>query len=120
MFGKKEVGKLGEDIASSHIFKNGYSIIERNFRTKFGEIDIIAKDHKYIAFIEVKTRKGTRFGYPREAVDKFKQSKIKNIASLYLAKKKLWDSSVRFDVVEIILDDKNDVKSVVLIKNAFD
>lgn len=120
MFGNKHIGKLGEDIASKHILNNGYTLLERNFRSKHGEIDIIAKDGKFLVFIEVKTRKGTKFGYPREAVNWFKQNKIKNIAGLYLSKKKLWNNSIRFDIVEVILDEFDQVKSVFLIKNAFE
>jgi putative endonuclease len=120
MFGNKQIGKLGEDIASKHILNNGYTLLERNFRSKNGEIDIIAKDGKFLVFIEVKTRKGIKFGYPREAVDWFKQNKIKSIAGLYLAKKKLWDSNIRFDVVEILLGEFDEVMSVSLIKNAFE
>jgi putative endonuclease len=120
MFGNKHTGKIGEDIASRHISKNGYTLLERNFRSRYGEIDIIAKDEKFLVFIEVKTRKGTKFGYPREAVDGFKQTKIKDIAGLYLSKKKLWDSNIRFDVVEVILDEFDELKSISLIKNAFE
>ena len=95
-------------------------IIQRNFRTRFGEIDIIAKDGKYICFIEVKARKSVNFGRPKEAVDWYKQSRIKNIAELFIAKKRLVNTSVRFDVVEVFIDEDNNIKSVILIKNAFD
>jgi putative endonuclease len=120
MFGNKQIGKLGEDIASKHILDNRYKLIDRNFRTKHGEIDVIAKDGKFLVFIEVKTRRGTKFGYPREAVDWNKQTKIKNMASLYLAKNKLWNCNIRFDVIEVILDEFDQVKSIFLIKNAFE
>jgi putative endonuclease len=120
MFNKKEIGKIGEEIASKHIIDRGYVVLERNYRTRYGELDIIAKENNYLVFIEVKARKGTEFGYPREAVDWYKQSRIKNIASLYIAKKKLHNSKIRFDVVEVVLDEKNRAKSVVIIKNAFE
>lgn len=120
MFRNKEIGKLGEDIAAKHLKNNGYIVLKRNYRTKYGEIDIIARDEKYIVFVEVKTRKGVSFGHPREAVDSYKQSRIKNMAILYMAQNKYIGCGVRFDVVEIILDENDDVKSLILIKNAFD
>lgn len=119
MINNKELGNLGEDIAYKHLKGNGYTILQRNFRSKLGEIDIVAKDGRYVAFVEVKTRKVIHFGYPREAVDYNKQNRIKNIAMLFLSKNKIRDTSIRFDVVEIILDSKNNIKSLSLIKNAF-
>lgn len=119
MQNNRELGKLGEDLAEKYILNQGFSIIQRNFRTRSGEIDIIAKDGKYIVFIEVKARRSISFGFPREAVDKNKQIKIRDIASLYLLKNKKMDSHVRFDVIEVLLDKKNDLKSIVLLRNAF-
>jgi putative endonuclease len=120
MSGNRETGIFGENTACSYLQDSGYVILQRNFRTRFGEIDIVGKDGKYICFIEVKTRKSLNFGRPREAVDGFKQSRIKNIAQLFLAQKRIVNSSVRFDVVEVLLDEGGNVKSVILIKNAFD
>lgn len=90
MINKKLTGKLGEDIAVRHLKQNGYIIITRNYRTKYGEIDVIAKDGKCLVFVEVKARRSENFGYPREAVDIYKQTRIKNIANLYIASKKLF------------------------------
>lgn len=120
MLNNKFTGKIGEDIAGRYLASNGYNILQRNYRTKYGEIDIIAKEGDYIVFIEVKTRRSQNFGYPREAVDKYKQSRIRNIASLYMAAKKLRDKKVRFDVVEVVLNENNNIKSILIIKNAFD
>ncbi|QCX32257.1 YraN family protein [Caloramator sp. E03] len=120
MLNKKLTGKLGEDIAVKYLKQNGYIILQKNYRTKYGEIDIIAKDDKYLVFIEVKARRSQNFGYPREAVDIYKQTRIKNIASLYLASKKITNSKVRFDVVEVVLDNDDNVKSILIIKDAFD
>lgn len=120
MLNNKLTGKLGEEIAVKHLKDNGYIIIQKNYRTKYGEIDIIAKDENFLVFVEVKARRSQTFGYPREAVDIFKQSRIKNIANLYLATKKNLNSKVRFDVVEIVLDNYDNVKSILIIKDAFD
>lgn len=120
MFNRKKLGNLGEEIASRHLINKGYLIIQKNFRTKFGEIDIIARDGRYLVFIEVKLRKNLNLGYPREAVDYYKQQRIKNLANLYLAKKRIKDAFIRFDVVEIMMDENENVKSIYLIKNAFE
>lgn len=119
MLNNRELGKLGEDIAANYISQNGYIILEKNFRTKIGEIDIIAKQDNYLVFIEVKTRKSINFGYPREAVDKSKQLKIINIANFYIAKEKQYYCHIRFDVIEVMLHSNNEIKSIVLLKNAF-
>jgi putative endonuclease len=119
MSGNKELGRLGEDTANKYLLRNGYTVLEKNFRTRFGEIDIIARDGKYLVFIEVKARNGTKYGYPREAVDKYKQVKIIHMAEIYILRKKLNDIPVRFDVVEVIVEKEDCIKSVEVIKNAF-
>ncbi|MCW5214310.1 YraN family protein, partial [Desulfobulbus sp. US5] len=88
--------------------------LERNYRLRIGEVDIIARDGEYLVFIEVKTRRSTRFGSPFEAVDARKQQQIVKIASAYLQGKEL---PVRFDVVAVHLNGQ-DVRIEVL-KNAF-
>lgn len=120
MLNNKIIGKIGENAASEHLKNNGYSILQRNFRTRYGEIDIIAKEGKSLVFVEVKARRGRNFGLPREAVDFYKQSRIKNVASLYVAMKKMNEENIRFDVVEVMMDECNNVKSICLIKDAFE
>lgn len=83
--------------------KCGYKIIERNYRCRQGEIDIIAKDKNELVFIEVKTRSNLCFGRPREAVDNYKQNHIYKTTKYYLHKNKLENSYIRFDVIEIYL-----------------
>ena len=100
----REKGKYFEEIARDFLKKKGYKILEQNYINKLGEIDIIAKFKKTIVFVEVKYRKNEYFGLPREAVNEFKQHKIRNIATSYLKSKKLLDSECRFDVVEILGD----------------
>lgn len=110
MFYNKETGNIGESLAVNHLKKNGYKIIERNYKNKIGEIDIIAKKDDTIIFVEVKMRKNTNFGLPQEAVDSYKQRKIRNVATYYLKSKNLYDrASVRFDCIAII-GDKLDYK----------
>ena len=116
---KRRRGDLGEDFAAKYLEEKGYEIIERKFNTRLGEIDIVAKDGKYIAFIEVKSRAEDCLYAPREAVTRSKQQKICKAAMLYKLQKGL-NGQPRFDVFEIIYG-KNDleVKKFTHIINAF-
>ncbi|MCL1995237.1 MAG: YraN family protein [Defluviitaleaceae bacterium] len=109
----REKGKRGEKIAVDYLQKKGYTIIVDNFYTRYGEIDIIAKDKEYIVFVEVKFRLNNNFGYPREAVDERKIKKIRTVAAYYMESmesKKTKEYSThdiaaeqpRFDIIEIL------------------
>ena len=102
---KKELGYLGEKLASEYLEKNKYKILIRNFYCKQGEIDIIAKDKKEIVFIEVKTRTSNSFGKPSEAVNKIKQKHMYRAAKYFLYKTNLLEEVIRFDVIEVLLKD---------------
>ncbi len=104
-----------EKIAERYLLKNEYTIIEKNFICKFGEIDIIASKDDRLHFIEVKGRKDISFGYPREAVTKQKQKKIISSAKYYFMLIGNDDVPCQFDVIEIIMDNKE----INLIENAF-
>jgi putative endonuclease len=95
------LGKLGEEKAIEFLKKKGYKIIERNYRTKIGEIDLIAKKKREIIFIEVKTRSSDKFGLPEEAVNERKLKKIEQVALTYLDSKKI-DLPFRFEVLSIM------------------
>ncbi len=95
------LGKEGENEASIYLQKLGYKIIQKNFRCKQGEIDIIAKDKKEYVFIEVKTRQNLSYGAPCEAVDKHKQNHIWKVAKYYIYTHKLENAYIRFDVIEV-------------------
>jgi putative endonuclease len=115
---KITIGKEGEKIAAAFLKKNGYRIIEINFRCPIGEIDIVAKEKNDLFFVEVKTRKSLDLGYPEQAVGIRKQKKMSQLALWYMQKRKIADTNARFDVVAItLIPEKNEVK---LIKNAFD
>jgi putative endonuclease len=116
---RQNLGKTGETIASNFLEKNGYTIVTRNYRRKFGEIDIIARDRDYLVFIEVKTRTGTSHGHPLEAITFKKQRQISKVAQCYLAENDLYDVAARFDVVSVILS-QNDQIHIEIIPNAFD
>ncbi len=99
---KRTTGTEYEKIAADFLVSMGYNILERNFRTRFGEIDLIAEDASVICFIEVKYRSSLRYGYPAEAVSPRKQQKILGVSRAYLAMKGLSGRSIRYDVVEIL------------------
>ena len=97
-----EFGRTGEQIAADYLEKNGFTILEKNFRSgRYGEIDIIASEREYICFIEVKTRTGNAFGTPAEAVGASKQHKIRSLAWIYLKQKGLGERYMRFDIIEV-------------------
>ena len=114
-----DFGKFGEDQARLFLIKQGYSIIESNYRNVMGEIDIIAKERETLCFIEVKTRKNDALGSPFESVTKWKQKKILKVALCYIQEKDLDNINVRFDVVGIINEQGKDPK-IELIKDAFE
>ena len=116
---KQEIGKIGEDIACSYLEKNNYKIICRNYRTKTGEIDIIARDiTKEIVFIEVKTRQNLKYGYPIDAINKQKLIHICKTATLYILLNKLENNNIRFDAIEVYISNKKakirHVKNIVI------
>jgi putative endonuclease len=110
-------GKRGEDIASAYLKLHLYNILERNYRCKLGEIDIIAKKGSCIVFVEVKYREDISKGLPREAVTARKQAVIRRCAECYIMQKHIKDSDFRFDVIEIV--GKKFGKGIEHIKNAF-
>lgn len=111
-----EKGYEGEEIACKYLKSKCYNILERNFRSKTGEIDIIAKKNNLIVFVEVKTRSNTNFGYAYEAVNKKKQSKIIKTALYYVKLKRLENYQLRFDIIEVYLEKENVVNHF---ENAF-
>ena len=104
----KMLGTFGEDTAKAYIEKLGFTIVETNYKTRLGEIDIIAKQGLTYHFIEIKTRRGINYGLPREAVSRKKQKHIKQAAMLFIydlrQRKRRW-KEISFDVVEVYLHD---------------
>lgn len=100
---KKDFGNTGEKLATEYLEKQGYTILERNFYCKQGEIDIIAKDKNEIVFIEVKSHSNKLFGIPSEAVTKQKIKHLFRTARYFLYKNKMINEYIRFDVVEILI-----------------
>lgn len=112
------LGKSGEELAVDLLKQNGYKIIAKNYRTKLGEIDIVANEKDTVCFIEVKTRRSDRFGSPQEAVLSSKQRQISKAALNFLKDNNLLDRNARFDVVSVVLT--GDKPKLDLIKNAFE
>ena len=102
MTNTKIYGVTGEQEAKNYLVKKGYKIVKMNFSFKIGEIDIIAMDKDTLVFVEVKARATAKYGYPREAVNEYKQRKIRMVAESYLKSKRLLNSYIRFDVIEIL------------------
>lgn len=111
---KRKIGAEQEELAEQYLIKQGYHILQKNFYSRFGEIDIIAKKDKYLVFIEVKYRKDEKMGFPEEAIDMRKQNNIIQMARFYMFQKKISENTpCRFDVV-CILGEK-----IRLLENAF-
>lgn len=100
-------GGFGENEATKYLIKKGYKIIAKNFLCKFGELDIIAKDKNEICIIEVKTRTSSLYGQPAEAVNNIKKKHLMRTAQYYLIKNKLENEFIRFDVIEVFLNNDN-------------
>ncbi|MUT66336.1 YraN family protein [Paenibacillus sp. NEAU-GSW1] len=116
--GRKRTGKLGEDAACAHLEAAGLTIVERNWRCRIGEIDIIASREGILHFIEVRTRRaGGRFGTAAESVDRRKQSKVTAAAQFYLRQAGV--IQCRFDVVAITLDSQDAIVELNYLESAF-
>ena len=112
-----EKGMVGQQAAEAYLLNKGYRILARNFRVPTGEIDLIAEDVDYIVFIEVKSRNGSKYGLPREAVTPRKQARIIETALHYIAQHELTGQDFRFDVVEVLFE--NHEGRITHIENAF-
>ena len=113
-----KLGTRGEDLACTLLKKQGYKIIERNFKTPIGEIDIVAREGQTLVFVEVKTRESSAFGSAKWAVDRKKQQKLSRLALYYLNLKDWKDRPARFDVVAVDLERQGE--RIELFRNAFD
>jgi len=118
---RKRIGDKGEEIAANYLIAHGYRILERNFRCKGGEVDIIAREPGSccLVFVEVKTRRNLSYGVPQLAVNSFKQHQISKAALTWLSKNRLHDKAARFDVIALLLssDEAHQVEHIV---NAFE
>jgi len=111
-----EVGYLGETIGKKYLQKKGYRIIEKNYKTKYAEIDLVAQDKKTLVFVEVRTKVGEQFGSPEESFNRSKRRKLIKNAIAYTTIKN-YDKSYRIDAVCIVLDEKKRVKRITHYQN---
>ena len=115
---RKVLGSRGEDLAVRYLKKKGYKVIERNYRCQWGEIDLVARDKETLIFVEIKSRSSSEFGLPQDAVDRFKQEKLIQVAKAYMAEHRLPENiPARFDVVAVQLTPSG--PEMELIKDAF-
>jgi len=98
---RKQTGQQGEDIAARYLAEKGYKIVQRNWRSLAGELDIIAQDGSALVFVEVRTRSSRRFGPPEESITPTKQNKLIELAETYLQETSTPDRSWRIDVVAV-------------------
>jgi putative endonuclease len=100
---KDAVGRYGEDVAEAHVLGRGWQVIERNWRCRDGELDLVALDGDELVVVEVKTRRSTAYGHPAEAVTTAKLARVRRLAALWLAAHDVHPSSVRVAVVAVLL-----------------
>lgn len=106
----KSLGKIGEDFATEYLLSEGYSILQRNYTCRWGELDIIAQKQGKIFFFEVKTRKGTYLGKPHEAVHMQKLRHLQRTIQFYLLQHNLFKEKLQLDVISVILQKDNCVE----------
>ena len=111
------LGKTGEDLACRELERLGYAILDRRVRFRGGEIDIVARDGQTLVFVEVKARETGAFGGGGEAVTMYKRRRIVQLAIEYVARRRLGDCGVRFDVVSVQLE--SEPPSIEVYKSAF-
>jgi putative endonuclease len=106
MVDRKAIGRNGEQRALAFLKGDGFAILETNYQSKTGEIDIIARKRNLIVFVEVKTRLSARYGYPEEAVDRKKAQRMIKTAKQFLVSKRLYEKTdIRFDVLAVLKKD---------------
>jgi putative endonuclease len=116
---RRNTGRSGERIAERYLISKGFRILKRNYRTPFGEIDIVAKHGEYIVFLEVKTRTSAKAGSPLSAITRTKQQHMIRNSQYYLLRCNLADKPCRIDVVSVELDRDRNLQILKHVKNAF-
>ena len=113
---KTEVGKLGEKLASEYLKRKGYKILEQNWRTRYAEIDLVARQKDVLVFVEVRTKVGDRFGTPEETLNWKKLQRVKRNAFSYASRVK-WNKLYRVDAVCIVLTEDHTIKRLAHYEN---
>ena len=113
-----KLGERGEALAWNFLVKRGYTLLEKNYRTRFGEVDVIARKDGSLVFLEIKTRRNHDYGTPEEAVDWRKRQKLARVAQSYLQAKRLENQAARFDVLSVNWDGRQEPQFL-LLEDAF-
>ncbi|MDV2475885.1 YraN family protein [Rhodococcus zopfii] len=103
----QQLGALGEDLAAEFLESIGMTVLERNWRCRYGELDLIARDGAVLVFVEVKTRTGLGYGSPAEAVTQAKADRIRRLAGLWLAGQETRWRRIRVDVVTVLVGESS-------------
>ncbi|RFA08719.1 hypothetical protein B7R54_05360 [Subtercola boreus] len=109
MKAKDEVGRRGEDLAADYLLEQGYSILERNWRCRQGEIDVVAEHEGVTVFVEVKTRSGLRYGHPFEAITIAKLARLRRLASAWCETAKPGRRQIRIDAIGVLVPPRQPV-----------
>lgn len=107
---RRQFGDEGEKLAEKLLLEKGYKLLARNFRSRFGEIDLIMQDHETLVFVEVKTRVNTKYGHPEEAVTPYKIRHIEKTAEYYCMTRKIKSTKMRIEVISILMQGSRDYK----------
>jgi putative endonuclease len=117
---RQELARIGEEHAARYLRSLGYRVRERNYRTRSGEIDIVAEHKGALVFVEVKARSATDFAEPRESVTRAKQRQVARVATSYLGARERRERVTRFDVVEVFVTPEGRVEKLNVIAGAFE
>jgi putative endonuclease len=119
---RQRLGQLGEAIAAEHLTRRGFRVLDRNYRTRWGELDIVANDGRTLAFVEVKSRRASlRLGTPFEAVDLGKRAQVRKMGRAWLAAHpdRPWASAIRFDAIGLVFDRSGRLLALEHLEGAF-
>ena len=113
------VGRRGEDLAAEHLARLGYEVVARGFRTRFGELDLVARDDSTLVFVEVKARRAGS-GRPFDSLHEAKQAQVRRMAAAYLAQTdRPFALELRFDAIGVVVDGAGDLVSLDHLEGAF-
>jgi len=115
---RQRLGKLGEDLAARLLQREGYEILTRNYRCEEGEMDIIARQGERLAFVEVRARRGSSYGTPKESITRSKQERLVRVASAYLSAHNLQDIDWGIDAVSVLFTPGGELGSIELVRDA--
>lgn len=117
MTGRQQLGQLGEHLAAAELERRGYAILARNWRCKYGELDLVARDGDTLAAVEVRTRRSRTYGSPEESLTAAKQARLAAAVHTYVQTMG-WEGPWRIDVVAIVIDPEGRIERMTVLPNA--